>query len=133
MELKRFVNIFYMIIRTYKVNVLFYYFHIHSGGNFVLGAPTFLDPPLQEAHLTPTAPREGQSPDLTNRSQNQGLLGDQGLNPLPGEDQGLDPLPGEDQGLVVLDTAVATDISPGHTLPDHKGDTGTVCTAGLEI
>ena len=105
-----------MIICTYKINVLFYYFHIHSGGNFVLRVPTFiLDPPLQEAHLTPTAPREGQSPDLTNRSQNQVLL----------EDQGLNPLPGEDQGLAVLDTAVATDVSPGHTLPD-PGDTGTI-------
>ena len=80
-----------------------------------------LDLPLQEAHLTPAAPREGQRPDLTNRSQNQVLLGDQGLNPLPGEDQ----------GLAVLDTAVATDISPGHTLPD-PGDTG-ICTAGLNI
>ena len=104
-----------------------------------------LDLPLQETHLTPTAPREGQSPDLINRGQNQVLLENQGLNPLPGEDQrlnplpgedqrlnplpgedqGLNPLPGEDQGLAVLDTAVATDISPGHTLPDpHK--TGTV-------
>ena len=115
MEFKRFVNIFYMIICTYKINVLFYYFHIHSEGNFILGAPSILDPLPQEAHLTPTAPREGQSPDLINRSQNQVLLGDQRLNPLPGEDQ----------GLAVLDTAVATDISPGHTLPD-PGDTGTI-------
>ena len=160
-ELKRFVNTFYMIICTYKVNVLFYYFHIHSGGNFILGAPTFLDPPPQETHLTPTAPREGQRPDLTNRGQNQVLLEhqrlnplpgedqrlnplpgedqglnplpeeDQGLNPLPGEDQGLDPLPG-DQGLAVLDTAVAMDISPDHTRPD-PGERGTVCTAGLKI
>ena len=74
-----------------------------------------IDPPLQEAHLTPTAPMKGQSPGLTNRGQNQVLL----------EDQGLNPLPGEDQGLAVLDTAVATDISPGHTLPD-PGNTGTI-------
>ena len=103
MEFKRFVF------------VHFYCFHIHSEGNFILGATFILDPPLQEAHLTPAAPREGQSPDLTNRGQNQVLL----------EDQGLNPLPGEDQGLAVLDTAVATDISPGHTLPD-PGNTGTV-------
>ena len=77
-----------------------------------------LDLPLQEAHLTPAAPREGQRPDLTSRSQNQVLLGDQGLNPLPGESQGLTVL-------------VAMDISPGHTLPD-PGDTG-ICTAGLNI
>ena len=74
-----------------------------------------LDLPLQETHLTPTAPREGQSPDLTSRNQNQVLL----------EDQGLNLLPGEDRGLAVLDTAVETDNSTGHTLPD-PGDTGTV-------
>ena len=74
-----------------------------------------LDLPLQETHLTPTAPRERQNPDLTSRNQSQVLL----------EDQGLNLLPGEGQGLAVLDTAVATGISPGHTLPDpHK--TGTV-------
>ena len=95
-----------------------YYFHIHSEGNFILGAPSILDRPLQEAHLTLTAPREGQSPDLTNRGQNQVFL----------ENHGLNPLPGEDQGLAVLDTALATDISPGHTLPD-PGDTGTVYTS----
>ena len=82
-----------------------------------------MEPPPQEIHLTPTAPREGQSPDLTNRGQNQVLL----------EDQGLNPLTGEGQCLPVLGTAVATDISPDHTLPDHKGKTGTVCTAGLKI
>ena len=74
-----------------------------------------LDLPLQETHLTPTAPRERQSPNLTSRNQN---LEDQGLNPLPGEGQ-------------VLHTAVATDISPGHTLSD-PGETGTICTAGLK-
>ena len=50
--------------------VHFYYFHIHSKGNFILRAPSILDPLLQVAHLTPTAPREGQSPDLINRGQN---------------------------------------------------------------
>ena len=67
-EFKRFVNIF-LHDRMYII-VHFYYFHIHSKGNFILGAPSILDPPLQEAHLTPAAPREGQSPDLTNRGQN---------------------------------------------------------------
>ena len=91
-----------MHIYTYT----FFFFHIHSKGNFILGASSIPDPPLQEAHLTPTAPREGgQSPDLTNRDQNQGL---------PREDQGLNPLPGKGRGLVVQDSVLGADL-PGHT------------------
>ena len=61
---------------------------LHSEANFILGASSIPDPLLQEAHLTPTAPREkSQSPDLINRDLNQ---------VHPGEDQGLNPLPGKD-------------------------------------
>ena len=99
--------------------------HIHSEGIFILGASSIPDPLLQEAHLTPTAPREGeQSPDLTNRKPNQVHSGEgQGLNPL---------LPGKGRGLTVQDTAVAANISPGHPLPEPV-ETGTVYTAGLKI
>lgn len=65
----------------------FYCYHIHSEGNFILGALSIPDPPFREALLTPTALREGeQSPDLTNRDQNQVHLGGgQGLHPLAGK------------------------------------------------
>ena len=60
---------------------------LHSEANFILGASSIPDPPFQEVHLTPTAPRkESQSPDRTSRDLNQ---------VLPGEDQGLNPLPGK--------------------------------------
>ena len=70
-----------------------YSLSIHAEGNLIPGALAegpIPDPLPQEAHFTPTAPREGgQSPDLcllTNREEN---------HILPGEDQGLNLLPGK--------------------------------------
>ena len=101
-----------------------FFFHIHLEGIFILGASSIPDPLLQEAHLTPTAPREGeQSPDRTNRDLNQ---------VHPGEGQGLNPLPGKGRDLAVQDTAVAANISPGHTLPE-PGETGTVYMHYAEV
>lgn len=88
--------------------------------------------PLQEAHLTPTAPREGgQSPDpaLASRDQNQGL---------PEEGQGLNPLPGKWRGLAVLGTAAIVNVGPGHNFLSHNflshaGEAPSIYIAGLEI
>ena len=47
--------------------------YFHAVPDLIPGAPgkgTVLDPPPQGTHLPPTAPREGQSPDLTNIGQN---------------------------------------------------------------
>ena len=82
---------------------------LHSEANFILGASSIPDPPLQEAHLTPIAPRGGQGPDpsLLINCREQNFV-------LPGDDQYLNPLPGKGRGFVVQDSVIAADL-PGHT------------------
>ena len=86
--------------------------YFHAVADLIPGAPgkgTVLDPPPQGTHLPPTAQR-GQSPDLI-------LLASKDQNQVH---------PGEDQRLTVQDTAVVADITPGHDLPSHTGETHTV-------
>ena len=90
--------------------------YFHAVADLIPGTPgkgTVLDPPPQGTHLPPTAQR-GQSPDLASKDQNQ-------------------VHPGEDQRLAVQDTAVVADITTGHNLPSHTGETARYCITGLKI
>ena len=70
------------------------HFLSNAEGDLVPTKSSILDPPPQEVHLTPAAPKEqGQSPDLTGRDQNHHYPEGEGLNPF--------------LGSMIQDTAVA--------------------------
>ena len=74
-----------------SVQVSFHRHFFNAEGDLILGTPTkglVPDPPLQEAHLTPTATRqEDQSPDL-----NLPIASNQSFNQPGGELCSLHPL-----------------------------------------